>query len=162
MQQAASPQRRRKARALGLTVIGCVLTGSAYADHAPAYVLPNPRGIPLIVDGVDVSGAVIEGDWGLYRPGHGAVTIYPEAHFAYPPPPPHYYPRTGRRPRAGRYEVETPEDRAPRPAQPYYRRWSAGSDDILSSGPPEAPPTVIEAVPEVRIPRRPYWPRPRR
>ena len=56
-----------------LAGIGC--TGAARADHAPAIAIPGKRGVPVIINGQDATGAVVIGDWGLYRPGHVAPTI---------------------------------------------------------------------------------------
>jgi hypothetical protein len=140
----------------------CVGAAASHADHAPSYVMPNPRGIPLFVDGVEVSGAVIEGDWGLTRPGAVAPTIYPNYSGHGPvllAPPAGYFPETGRPPRSGRDEA-TPPPGPPRRAQSYSRQWS------VESGPgpattytPFDPPQVIEAAPyrrhHDRRPRRP-------
>lgn len=143
----------RRQRTFCLVIAGCLFGTGALADHAPAWVIPNPRGIPLVVDGVEVSGAVIEGDWGLYRPGHGTVTIYGGAPLIEPEPG-HYFPHTGRRPRLGRQEVETPQDRRPRRAQPYSRSWTADSSDVSPESnapgyPSDYPPWAFEVTPEV-------------
>jgi hypothetical protein len=144
---------------LGVLVLAAVSLGSvARADTAPALVMPNPRGIPPIVDGFDATGAIIEGDWGLARPGAGTVMIYRgPVRLAVPPEPAGYFPATGRRPRYGRDEV-LPRTR-PRPAQSYRRSWSTdfpGRSTI--SAVPAEPPPVIEAWPGERFKR----PRPRR
>ena len=62
--------------------------GAARADHQPAIVVPGKRGVPIYVDGHEVSGAVISGEWGLYRPGHVTPTITYRRPWA---DPPHYY-----------------------------------------------------------------------
>jgi hypothetical protein len=138
-----------------LAAIGCLHVGLAFADHAPVWVIPHPQGVPIIVNGVDVSGAVIEGDWGLHRPGHGRITIYP-GETLLSPPPAGYFPATGRRPHAGRHEVETPQDRRPRRAQRYFRQWSTdGPSRTIEDYPSVSPPAVIEAPQAERRPRRP-------
>jgi len=115
---------------------------AANADHAPVIVVPGRAGVPVVIDGRDVTGAVIEGDWGLTRPGHGQLTVIP---FYRPavilgPPPAGYYPSTGHKPRSGRREIEPPANRRlPPPAEPYFRSWGVQSD----FGPPLNPPPVI-------------------
>lgn len=39
------------------------------SETGPVIVIPGRPGVPIIVNGQDISGAVIEGDWGLARPG---------------------------------------------------------------------------------------------
>src|SRR6195256_467318 len=47
------------------------------AETGPVVVVPGRAGVPVMMDGYDVSGAVIEGDWGLARPGNiNPVVIY--------------------------------------------------------------------------------------
>ena len=60
------------------------------------------HGTIIAIDHPDASWAVIEGDWGLHRPGHGTPTVF------YPYEPGinrwhanKYYPFTGRRPAPG-------------------------------------------------------------
>ncbi len=147
--------RWRRACAPGLIAAVCA-GAAALADHAPAWVIPNPRGIPIVVDGLEVSGAVIEGDWGLYRPGHGSVTIYAPAHPLYLPPAAGFFPATGRRPRSGRLEVETPEQRRPRRAEAYSRSWSTGDvDESYAPYQQYQPPAAFEGTVWERRKRRP-------
>ena len=61
---------------------------AARADHQPVIVVPGKRGVPVYVDGHEVSGAIVSGEWGLYRPGHLAPTI---AYRRPWPDPPRYY-----------------------------------------------------------------------
>jgi len=62
---------------------GCV-AGLA-ADSGPVIVLPGRHGLPVIINGVDVTGAVLEGDWGLYRPHMvGPTIILPPGWFGTP------------------------------------------------------------------------------
>lgn len=159
--------RKRFCVAIGVAV-ACLLAGPSRADHQPAFVIPDPRGGPIIVDGVEVSGAVIEGDWGLYRAGAGTVTIYPgDGPLFEAPPRVGYFPMTGRRPRSGRHEIEPPPNRRrPPPAQSYSRRWTAESPNGVVTTyayPPADPPSVIEAAPSRHWKRRgPTRPRPHR
>jgi hypothetical protein len=99
----------------------------AHADHRPKYVIPGHPDVLVIIDGIDASGAVVTGDWGLGRAraglriDPGPIPMVP----VYEPMP--YYPGGGPAPRYGRHEVE-PRRKAPRPAVSYSRSWSAGSD----------------------------------
>ena len=47
----------------------------ARAQTGPVIAIPGKPGVPVTINGVIVDGAVIYGDWGLARPGHGAVVI---------------------------------------------------------------------------------------
>jgi hypothetical protein len=156
-------------RVIGAVVLvaAFAVAGPGRAEHAPSIVMANPRGAPPIVDGFDATGAIIEGDWGLSRPGTGVVTIYTGPGIFYPAPPPaRYFPSTGRRPRYGRDEVIPPANRRlPPPAQSYHRSWTtdAPSRVVVSSPVPYEPPAVITAVPVERFNQRPRkrGPRPR-
>lgn len=108
--------------------------------------------MPVIVDGQDVSWAVIEGDWGLHRPGHGAPTFYyrylpgadPSATRA-------YFPFTGKRPRTGRLEIIPPEDRRlPTPAESYFRYWGTdGASVPAQTDYPVVPPPAVIVAPRL-------------
>ena len=102
------------------------------ADSGPVIVIPSRPGIPVIINGRDASYAVVEGDWGLFRPGAVPVTVIGGS-----PVLPNevyrrrnsYIPKYGRAPERGRYEVEPPADRAlPEPAESFSREWSTSSD----------------------------------
>jgi hypothetical protein len=138
---------RRACYTIFIALCGC-LAGvvSARADHQPALVVPGNREAPVIIDGYDVSWAVAEGEWGLYRPGHGTpAVIYP-----YPVLVPlgygrGYFPATGKRPRYGRYEIIPPANRRlPPPAESFHRFWSSPPAGI-SEYPSFEPPPVIMA-----------------
>ena len=132
--------------ALGATGFG----SAARADHAPTLVIPGRTPAPVIVNGVDAGWAVIESDWGLYRPGHVAPVVY---HYGppiyepviYGPPVGGYYPATGRAPRHGRHEAKPRVSRRGAvPAESYFRTWSADSRPARYY-PSFDPPRVIEA-----------------
>ena len=100
-------------------------------DEAPVIVIPSRPGIPVVINGVDASYAVVEGDWGLARPGAVPVTVYggsplwPNSVYSERNP---YHPRYGHAPRRGRMEIEPPRDRAlPEPAESFSRSWSSSS-----------------------------------
>jgi hypothetical protein len=104
----------------------------AHADSGPVIVIPSRPGVPVVINGVDASYAVVEGDWGLARPGHGTVTVF-GGRPLYPNRVYHernaYHPAYGRAPARGRYEIEPPADRAlPEQAESFSRSWSTSSD----------------------------------
>lgn len=135
-----------------VAVSGCLLgVAPARADHQP--VLAVPGNGPVVIDGHDASWAVVEGDWGLYRAGHGTPTIY----YPYAPSVDRwsarsYYPSTGKRPRSGRDEVIPPANRRlPPKAESFYRYWSNDGPPVPAQTdyPAFIPPPVIVA-PRVR------------
>jgi hypothetical protein len=151
---------RRAVAALALLLgFGAPGAQPAFADHAPVYVRPAIRGVPVVINRQDASWAVVEGDWGLSRPGHVSPTIIPGHPVFIRPLPGAYYPQTGRSPRLGRLEIEPPPDRRlPRPAQSYVRSWTTQSPRVPASVTPQydlrdLPPVTIE--PRQPRPRRP-------
>src|ERR1700682_6145677 len=88
----------RRASSVVLVLGGVILGGASAlaADSGPVIVLPGRHGLPVILNGVDVTGAVLEGDWGLYSPHMVGPTIIPAPVFIpgraaprdRPPPPP--------------------------------------------------------------------------
>lgn len=131
----------------------------AAADNAPVLVIPSRPGVPVIVNGIDVSYAVLDGDWGLYRPGAVPVTISRGALLGPAPVIGYgYFPRTGRPPRVGRLEVQPPANRPlPAPAETYYRSWSTNDFGPPPAAAPAAPaaPVIVEPQIEVPLQRRP-------
>jgi hypothetical protein len=115
------------------SVIPLTFAASAVkADEGPVIVVPSRPGVPVIINGVDASYAVVEGDWGLARPGAGRVTVIGGSpvlpNSVYGPRYP-YLPRYGRAPARGRMEIEPPANRRlPKPAESYHRSWSSSSD----------------------------------
>ena len=110
------------------------------------------------MNGVDVSWAVIDGDFGLARPGLMTPTVvYRLAPIIIPNPPvagaryePGYFPRTGKEPGYGRLEVEPAPDRPlPPPAQSYRKSWSSQSapGPVTDYPPFLAPPIGITVDP---------------
>jgi hypothetical protein len=129
-------------------LIGCLLgAAAAQADHRPVIAVPGNAQVPVMVDGVDASYAVVVGEWGLHAPGRIAPKIIPPAVMAYPayaPMDPGYYPATGRRPRFGRREADPIGQATPRPAQSFHREWSAQSGTgPVTEYPPFDPPSVV-------------------
>jgi hypothetical protein len=129
-------------------LIGTSLT--ALADSGPVIVIPGRPGIPIIINGVDASYAIVEGDWGLARRNHVQPTVYggryvdPEPHVG------HYYPSLGHAPGYGRLEIEPPANRKlPPRAESFHQSWSARFDPTpVQSDVPQTPPAVILA-PEI-------------
>jgi hypothetical protein len=121
---------------------------------APAIVIPGKPGVPVIINGYDASYAVVEGDWGLDRPGHVPPTIVPGPYLFVPVPGYYsgYYPAYGRRPGYGRLEIEPPPNRRLPPlAERYYRSWTSQSDPLpVDLEPPPGQPPVIVA-PEINV-----------
>src|SRR3954468_3953243 len=108
------------------------------ADSGPVIVIPSRPGVPVIINGRDASYAVVEGDWGLARPGAVPVTVIGGSPIV--PNPVYtqrnsYHPRYGRAPLRGRNEIEPPPDRElPEPAENFSRSWSTSSDPVPASG----------------------------
>jgi len=115
---------------------------AAFAAAAPAragdtgavIAIPSRPGVPIVINGRDASYAVVEGDWGLARPGHVPVTVIGGS-----PIRPNsvyeqrnsYHPKYGRAPERGRNETEPPADRQlPPPAESFSRDWSSSSSDV--------------------------------
>jgi hypothetical protein len=108
-------------------------------------VIPGRPGVPVIINGLDVSYAVIEGEFGLGRGNPVPKTIYGARPIAPEPPVGHYYPSLGLRPGYGRLEIEPPGNRKlPQPAESYYRSWSAQSAPLPpQSDVPQNPPPIV-------------------
>lgn len=132
--------------ALALTLlIGTTLTAAA-ADGFDI-VIPGRPGVPIIINGVDASYAVVEGDWGLAKGVHVQPTVYGGQYIDPVPNVGHYYPSLGHAPGYGRLEIEPPANRKlPKPAESYYRSWSAQSaPQPVQPEVPAYPPPVIYA-----------------
>jgi len=118
---------------------------SASADSSPVLVIPGRPGVPIIINGVDASYAVVESDFGLGKNVHLTPTVYGGRYVDPDPHVGHYYPSAGHQPGYGRLEIEPPANRRlPQPAESYHQSWSAQS----TPQPPEVPvnpPPVIYA-----------------
>jgi hypothetical protein len=124
-------------------------TWTAYAGStSPVIVIPGRPGVPIIINGVDASYAVVEGDWGLAKSVHVQPTVYggrlvdPEPHVG------HYFPSLGKVPGYGRLEIQPPGP--PKRAESFYQSWSAQSTPQPAQ--PEVPlypPPVITAPPNI-------------
>jgi hypothetical protein len=130
-----------------------ILTGAALPARAADgfdIVIPGRPGVPVIINGVDASYAVVEGDWGLAKSVHVQPTVYGGRYVDGEPNVGHYFPSLGRKPGYGRLEIVPPANRVlPRPAESFHQSWSAASTPPgAQPAPPEVPfypPPVIVA-----------------
>jgi len=127
-------------------------TSAAFASDGFDIVVPSRPGVPIIINGIDVSYAVLEGEFGLGKGvNNNQPTIYGGRVAEPEPPVGHYYPSLGTRPGYGRLEIEPPANRRlPQPAETYHRSWGAQSMQLpAQSSPPQDiplyPPPVIMA-----------------
>ena len=124
-------------------------------------VIPGRAGVPIIINGIDASYAVVEGDWGLSKGTQVQPTVYGGRYIDPVPNVGHYYPSAGHMPGYGRLEVEPPANRRlPQPAESYHQSWSAQSAPLpAQSNVPVDPPAIIYAPQDPRrrdfVPRRP-------
>jgi len=124
------------------------VTSQALAGEGFDLVIPGRPGVPVIINGIDVSYAVIEGDFGLGKGVHNQLTIYGGHYVDTAPNVGHYYPSSGQLPGYGRLEIEPPPNRKlPPPAESYFQSWSAQSAQQPAQPPvvPPYPPPVIMA-----------------
>ena len=107
-------------------------------------VIPGRPGVPIIINGVDASYAVVEGEWGLGKGEQVQPTIYGGRYVNLAPNVGHYYPSAGHLPGYGRLEIEPPANRRlPQPAESYHQSWSAQSTPQPEV--PFYPPPIIVA-----------------
>ena len=136
-------------RRILIAVAGVVLaaTPACAGDSQPVIVVPGRPGVPVIINGIDATGAVVYGDWGLYRPGSIVVIDgggWPELADWWP----HYFPATGRTPAYGRKEID-PHSSRPHIAPPYHKSWSVESQPgHVTEYPPFPAPPVVVAPPD--------------
>ena len=94
------------------------MTSAAFASEGFEIVIPGRPGVPVIINGVDASYAVIEGDWGLGKNVQVQPTIYGGRYIDPVPHVGHYYPSAGHMPGYGRLEIEPLANRRlPQPAR---------------------------------------------
>ena len=140
---------------IGVTLaILMATTSTALAGGGFEIVIPGRIGVPVIINGVDASYSVVEGDWGLDRRIHVQPTIYGGRYIDPVPNVGHYYPSSGRIPGYGRLEIEPPANRKlPQPAESYHQSWSAQSAPLpAQSSVPVEPPAIIYAPQDYRRP----------
>jgi hypothetical protein len=127
-----------------------ILFGStlpALAGDGFNIVIPGRPGVPIIINGIDASYAVVEGDWGLAKGVHVQPTIYGGRYVDLEPRVGHYYPSAGVVPGYGRLEIQPPPNRPlPKPGPSYHQSWSAQSaPQPAQAEVPFYPPPVILA-----------------
>lgn len=131
-------------RLVQAALLVAVSASPAFAQRQPVIVIPGKPGVPVMLNGVDISYAVIEGEFGLSRPIMVNPTVVYQP-FALPPiygPDIYpgneesdngarrhgYFPSTGHRPGYVRLEILPPPDRPlPPPAPTFCRSWSSQS-----------------------------------
>lgn len=131
---------------LALAILAA-MTSTALAGGGFDIVVPNRPGVPIIINGVDASYAVVESAMGLARNESMVPTIYGGRPIDPVPNVGHYYPSLGHMPGYGRLEIEPPANRQlPKPAESYHESWSARSAPLpAQSSVPVDPPAVIYA-----------------
>ena len=137
----------RAAQAL-LLLIGTTLPASA--NDGFNVVIPGRAGVPIIINGLDASYAVVESDWGLAHNVHLQPTVYGGRTVDLGPSVGHYYPSAGHVPGYGRLEIQPPANRKlPPRAESFHQSWSAHSESSpAQTDVPYNPPAVIVA-PEI-------------
>jgi hypothetical protein len=135
-------------------VLLAVSASPALAQRGPVIVIPGRPDVPILENGVDISWSVVEGEFGLDRPGQVTPTVI----YRLPPPviptyagaaatEPGYFPQDGRTPGYGRLEiVPGPNRRLPPPAQSYHKSWSSESAPTPADLPSNNPPMYISPV----------------
>jgi hypothetical protein len=144
-------------RAGVILAILMTMTSTAFAGGGFEIVIPGRVGVPVIINGIDASYAVVEGDWGLERGMHVQPTVYGGRYIDPVPNVGHYYPSAGHLPGYGRLEIEPPPNRRlPRPAESYHQSWSAQSAPLpAQSNVPVDPPAIIYAPQDGQDSRHP-------
>ena len=143
---------------LAFAIFLAILVGTALPARASEgfdIVIPGRPGVPIIINGVDASYSVVEGEFGLGRGYHSQPTVYGGRYVDVEPNVGHYYPSLGHKPGYGRLEIEPPANRTlPKPAESFHQFWGAQSAPNPPTQPnaqaqvPIYPPPVIMAPPE--------------
>jgi hypothetical protein len=131
-------------------LIGTSCTALA-GNSGPVIVIPGRAGVPIIINGIDASYAVVEGDWGLAKGVHVQPTVYGGRAVDPTPNVGHYYPSMGREPGYGRLETDPPLNRIlPQPADSFHQTWTSQS----TPQPPEVPlyPPPVLVAPQGGMP----------
>jgi hypothetical protein len=138
-------------RVLSAALLLVTIASPALAQREPVIVIPGRPGVPVYINGIDASWGVVEGEFGLDRPGAVAPTVIYRPYLM--PAPfhvPGYYPADGRQPGYGRLEIQPPRNRVLPPAAPtYFRDWSSES----APGPVTvyAPETPVVVAPTIEL-----------
>src|SRR5258707_2485230 len=96
----------------GLALVILVgMSSTALAESGFDIVIPGRPGVPIIINGVDASYAVVEGEWGLGKGEQVQPTIYGGRRVDLAPNVGHYYPSAGHLPGYSRIGIEPPANR---------------------------------------------------
>jgi hypothetical protein len=129
-----------------VALLFAVIATPAFAQREPEIVIPGKPGVPVMINGIEASWGVVEGEFGLDRPGAVAPTvIYRPLQVSVPYSEPGYFPRSDRKPGYGRLEIVPPPNAPkPPPAPSYFRSWSSQSSSgpVTDYAPYPAPPIV--------------------
>jgi hypothetical protein len=134
-------------RAIATLAVLVGTMGAAWAEsNGPVIAIPGRPGVPVIINGVDASYSVVEGDWGLDKGIHVQPTVYGGRPVEPMPPVGHYYPSAGHLPGVGRLEIQSADK--PKPAESFHESWSAGSRQAdppvqLNQVPANPPPVIV-------------------
>src|SRR5437879_10856683 len=132
---------------IGVALALFIATNSAaFAGGGFEIVIPGRPSVPIIINGVDASYAVVEGEWGLGKGEQVQPTIYGGRYVEVTPNVGHYYPSAGHLPGYGRLEIEPPANRRlPQPAESYHQSWSSQStpQPVQPEVPFYPPPIII-------------------
>src|SRR5437016_2502542 len=133
-----------------VAMTSAAFTSGAFAGEGFERVIPGRPGVPVLMNGIDMSYAVVEGDFGLGKGVHNQPRVFGGRIVDLEPNVGHYYPSAGLTPGYGRLEIEPPANRKlPKPAESYHDSWSAHSDpQPAQPAQPEVPfypPPVIVA-----------------
>src|SRR5438105_13230173 len=123
------------------------MTSSALGSDGFDLGIPGRPGVPVSINGIDVSYAIVEGTFGLGKDIQFQPTIYGGRYVDYAPNVGHYNPSSGHAPGYGRLEIEPPANRKlPQPAERYFQSWSEQSaQQPAQSDVPLNPPPIIYA-----------------
>jgi hypothetical protein len=144
----------RAATALAL-LIGT--TATAFAGGGFEIVIPGRIGVPIVINGVDASYAVVEGDWGLGKGVQVQTKVYGGRYIDPVPNVGHYYPSAGHMPGYGRVEIQPSANRKlPQPAESYHQSWSAQSNPPQPQADVQFYPPPVIVAPRVDGPPRDF------
>src|SRR5471030_2995804 len=123
------------------------LTSATVAGEGFERVIPGRPGVPVLMNGIDISYAVVEGQFGLGQGVHNEPRVFGGRVVDLEPNVGHYYPSAGLTPGYGRLEIEPPANRKlPQPAESYHQSWSSQSTpQPVQPEVPFYPPPVIVA-----------------
>jgi len=117
---------------------------AAVAGGGVDRVIPGRPGVPVIINGIDASYAVVEGMFGLGKGTHVEPTIYGGRRIDPVPHVGHYYPTLGQTPGYGRSEIEPPANRElPQPAESYHQTWTSPPAPPALAVPENPPPIIV-------------------